>query len=51
MGVHTAQHFHECGFAGTVLADEAVDFTCIHFEIHIHERLDAGEFLGNIIHF
>ena len=48
-----AQQFKKCGFAGTVLADDADDVALLDLEVDIPQRPDVfgGAFRGSIIDF
>ena len=48
--VDPRQHLHEGGFAGAVLAADGVDLAALDREVHVRERLDAGEGLGDVAH-
>ena len=48
--VQAKQHAHQGAFAGTVLAQQGVNFTSAQLEGNIIVRLDSREFLGNMEH-
>ena len=41
--VNTGEHLHERGFARSVLTAETQDFTGAKVEVHVGQRLHAGE--------
>jgi len=51
VGVDAAQHLHERGFPGAVLAAEGVDFAFPHLQVDVVQRRDAGKPLGDVAHF
>ena len=51
VGVDTAQHVHQGGFARAVLADQRVDLALFHLEVHVIKRFYTGESLCDIFHF
>ena len=51
VGPDTGQNIHQCGFSGAVFSAEGVDLSLSHLDVDIVQCLDAGEFLGDVIHF
>jgi hypothetical protein len=49
-GINPAQHLHQGGFAGAVLTHDGVDLGLADIEVHIRQRLHAGEGLGDAAH-
>src|SRR5690606_23631674 len=49
-GVNPAQHLHQGGFAGAILAHDGVDFAFPHVQVDVRQRLDAWEGLGDAAH-
>ena len=41
--IDTAQNVHQCGFAGTVLTNESVNFTFFNLQIYIVQCFNARE--------
>ena len=48
--VDTTEHLHQGGLAGAVLTADGVDLAGLHHQVHIRQRLDAGELLGDGSH-
>src|SRR3954467_5736881 len=48
--VDAAEHLHQRGLAGTVLADEGVDLPGFNREVDIAQRLHAGKALADVTH-
>ncbi len=49
--VDTVEDVHQGGLAGTVLAQQGVDFPGAHRQVHVVVGQDAGETLDNATHF
>ena len=49
--VHPREHLDKSGFPGTIFAHESMDFAFFKVEAHIVKRLNAGEYLGDVVHF
>ena len=45
--VHAGEHLHQRRLAGSVLADQRVHLAGAQVEVHVLERLDAGEALAH----
>jgi hypothetical protein len=48
--VDAGQQLHQRGLAGAVLADQRQHLAAAQVEVHVLERLDAGEALGDPAH-
>ena len=48
--MHAGQGLDERGLARAVLADEGMDLSGAQIELHAVQRLDAREYLGDILH-
>src|SRR6185295_3908802 len=48
--IESSDDLHESGFAGSVLADQRVDLSGLHFETHVVKHGDAAERLGDVCH-
>ena len=51
VGIQTAEHVHQRGFAGAVLTHQRVDAALFDDEVDVVEGLDAGKLLGDPPHF
>ena len=51
VGVDAAEDVHQRGFARAVLAAQGVDLALGHLDIHVVQRLHAGEYFGDVLHF
>jgi hypothetical protein len=48
--IDPAEHLHQGGFAGAILADKTVNLPLGHLEAHVVQGFDAGELLGDVLH-
>ena len=51
IGINAAENLHQRGFTCAVLTDQCVDGATLYHQVHVIQRFDAGEFLGDIFHF
>ena len=51
IGIDTAENIHQRGLASAVFATEGMDLAFRHLNVHVVQRLNAGELFGDILHF
>ena len=51
IGIDTAENIHQRGLASAIFATEGMDLAFRHLDVHVIQRLNAGELLGDILHF
>ena len=49
--IQAIENLHQCAFAGTILAQQGVDFAGFHIEIHPVIGKHTGKALGDAAHF
>ena len=49
--INAAQHIHQGGFSGTVLADQCMDLALFNLEVDVVQCLDAWKSLCDVFHF